>query len=231
MLWNALFLGFIGSTHCILMCGPIVLSIPGQKTFSRFFFSRITYNIGRVFTYSILGLIVGYIGQTLSFSNFQQPFSILIGSFICLMSFIFIAQRIEGKLSILAMKLTLPFKKWISDYFERTSIMASFSSGLLNGILPCGLVYVALGSALGTFSMQNGGLFMLIFGLGTFPAMLTMSMLGKVSIGRYFKNISPIYVFFLGLLLILRGSNLDIPYLSPLLAYIYPSMGDPVICN
>lgn len=231
MLWNALILGFIGSTHCILMCGPIVLSIPGQKTFSKFVLSRLIYNFGRIFIYFVLGAIVGYIGETLSFASFQQPLSIIMGLFICAMSFLFIAQKIEGSISKTILKITNPIKIAISSIFSKKSLIASWSSGMINGLLPCGLVYVALASAMGTFSTLDASLFMLVFGLGTFPAMLVMSIIGKVSIAKLFQKVSPVYIFLLGLLLMIRGADLHIPYLSPALEFIYPNVGDPVICD
>ena len=89
MIWSALLLGFLGSTHCVIMCGPITLAMPGQSTLSRFLISRIIYNLGRVITYSLMGIIIGFLGQLIGFSGYQQLFSILLGAIMILLAFAF----------------------------------------------------------------------------------------------------------------------------------------------
>ena len=81
ILWtSALLTGFVGSLHCVGMCGPIALALPvGGKTQGQIFFSRIFYNLGRITTYSFIGLMMGLVGKKLFFSGIQQELSISIG--------------------------------------------------------------------------------------------------------------------------------------------------------
>src|SRR5690606_26957427 len=78
MLWTAFLLGFLGSFHCVGMCGPIALAVSGHKA-SRYVYHKVLYNLGRSVTYALLGLIVGSLGFSLSLAGAQQWFSIAMG--------------------------------------------------------------------------------------------------------------------------------------------------------
>ena len=90
--------------------------------------------------------------------------------------------------------------------------------GILNGLLPCGMIYVALTSALATQNILQGGLIMTFFGIGTMPALIMVAIGGQyfgITIRKKIQNLLPIFIFTVGVLLILRGMNLGIPFISP----------------
>jgi sulfite exporter TauE/SafE len=214
----ALSIGFLGSLHCLGMCGPIALITPSPFAGS---LGRITggliYNMGRVVTYSVMGLFVGLIGQGFNFFDVQQIFSIVVGAAIILFVFIpwlFRPEKITGKFSV----LTNRAKNVIGKHMQKTSAMGILSVGLANGLLPCGLVYLGLAGSLEMFSVTESVLFMTYFGLGTIPMMLGIHLMGynlKNSLRRKLSSALPALIVLIGLMFIVRGMGLGIPYLSP----------------
>jgi sulfite exporter TauE/SafE len=211
--------GFLGSFHCIGMCGPLALALPGSdKKTSSLVASRLVYNVGRVITYSILGAAVGLLSKMISIGGFQQWLSIGVGVFILLGLSI---SRLRNKLnqwkaypSRLMKKAGSPIK----SLFKKGTTGSLFVIGLLNGLLPCGFVYMGLATALTSGTVIKSVYFMAGFGLGTIPAMLGVSLAGgliSLSLRRRLKRYSPYFIAFVGMLLIFRGLNLGIPFLSP----------------
>lgn len=211
--------GFLGSFHCIGMCGPLALALPGsdRKT-SSLVASRLVYNVGRVITYSVLGAAVGLLSKMISIGGFQQWLSIGVGVFILLGLSI---SRLRNKLNQLKAYPSRLIKKAgtpIKSLFKKGTTGSLFIIGLLNGLLPCGFVYMGLATALTSGTVIKSVYFMAGFGLGTIPAMLGVSLAGgfiSVSMRRKLKNYSPYFIAFVGILLITRGLNLGIPFLSP----------------
>lgn len=215
----ALTLGFLGSFHCIGMCGPIALSLPiNNSSFFHKISHLLLYNFGRTFTYSVLGLIFGIIGQTFELFGFQQYLSIAIGVLILLSVFFTSGFAAKQKItSGIYIKMTV-IKTALAKLFQKKGWMSIFSIGLLNGLLPCGLVYMGIAGALASGSYVNGALFMAVFGSATIPVMLSLSLFGNIISLKFrqsVKNMVPIVLSFMAVLLILRGLNLGIPYLSP----------------
>lgn len=206
--------GLAGSFHCVGMCGPIALALPvGKLSFFQATISRISYNLGRVSTYSILGAAFGYFGKTIFVAGFQQQLSILIG--ILMLSF-FLPNRVFSWSPI--QKVTHFLMKTFKKIFPINSPFGFVLLGLLNGLLPCGFVYMALAGACATSTPTEGAIFMAFFGLGTAPMMFSISILPKFlsNTNRLFINkYLPVYTFILAGFFILRGLNLGIPYLSP----------------
>jgi len=212
-------IGLIGSFHCIGMCGPIVVALPLKK---HNLVSKITgailYNSGRVLTYSVLGILFGLLGRGIHMAGFQQWTSILLGiAMIISVLFPFVFREkitIAGLFSGFAARLILKLKKLFTDrsYFSLLMI------GLLNGLLPCGLVYVAIAGAINSGNILSGALFMMLFGIGTIPLLL-IATLASDAIGQRLRSkmqkVVPYFVFMLGVLFILRGMSLGIPYVSP----------------
>jgi uncharacterized protein len=214
----ALLSGLIGSLHCLGMCGPIVLMLPVGATFKGgFILSRLTYNFGRVITYAILGAICGLLGHLVILAGYQQVLSIAVGAII-LLAFI-IPRRFIRKISPSIIrnftdKLSGLWKKLLNS----PKAISLFVIGLLNGLLPCGLVYVALAAASTTGDAINGLLYMTLFGLGTIPLMLIFSLFSGLLPNRirlWAPKLIPIAAIALAILLILRGLSLGIPYISP----------------
>jgi len=207
------FLGSIG--HCIGMCGGIVIAYSSAKVDEgtsklKASMSHLAYNLGRVTTYVFLGAIFGAIGGVVSFSNVAiATLTIIAGIFMILTGI-----SLLGKLNFLT-KLEHSFfkSKWYQESFREAikskSLYSFFFLGLLNGLLPCGLVYFFAVTAASTGSAFWGAIVMLIFGLSTIPSLFTLGMftsiLSKSNIRKVMMNLSSIVVIIYGLYTIYRG--------------------------
>jgi sulfite exporter TauE/SafE len=217
----AILFGFLGSFHCIGMCGPIALSLPvHNKTKSEKIIAILSYNIGRTITYSLFGILFGMIGQTFSLFGYQQALSITIGVLILLV-LVFSNFLSRVKLPKGISNLLNALKEKIVAQFKKHHIRSLFSIGLLNGLLPCGLVYGAVSVAVASGSVRQATIFMALFGLGTLPLMFGItysSHLFGTKVRSVIRRSVPIAVGITAVLLILRGLNLGISYVSPKLS-------------
>lgn len=218
--WSALGLGFLGSLHCVGMCGPIAIALPGAKfTRTGLILSGTLYNFGRVLTYALLGTICGMIGQLVSIAGLQRWLSIGAGVLILLLVLLPRVVRRMNTGTLVTTSFLNRFRLAWGTLFRKHSILSMFGIGLLNGLLPCGLVYVALAAAIATGSAVHGAGYMALFGLGTFPTMLAMGLFGSIilpaRIRQSLVRALPVGAAILALLLVMRGLSLGIPYLSP----------------
>jgi sulfite exporter TauE/SafE len=219
ILWTGFIVGLFGSMHCIGMCGPITLALPGfQSNLQKVLSSRVLYNLGRTVTYSLMGAVIGLAGEGISLAGAQRWLS--IGSGILLILIILTPVRVSSRFRLLkpAYHFTEYLKKKFGSLLKTDSVTSVFLIGILNGFLPCGLVYVALAGALAAGSLVNGTLYMTFFGLGTIPLMFAFSVFGQfvgVNVRRRFNKLIPVFIVVLGIMFILRGMNLGIPYISP----------------
>ena len=216
---SALTLGLLGSFHCVGMCGPIALAIP-LKTDSWLarIFGGVLYNLGRAITYAVMGAVFGLLGRGLVMSGFQQWVSIIMGA-IMILSVItpsIYKNRFNADKGVFS--FVGKVKMSLGKLFAQRSYSSLLMIGLLNGLLPCGLVYFAIAGAIATGSSSSGSMFMFIFGLGTLPMLLAISLIGNMITLELRKKITkliPYAIVFIGVLFILRGLSLGIPYLSP----------------
>lgn len=217
--WTGFLVGLFGSVHCVGMCGPIVLALPvvGENQF-KIIIGRVLYNLGRVVTYSIMGAVIGLFGNRLMLFGIQQNLSIILG--VAILLYVLTPRKLKTKISNLRFYISIV--TFIKSKFVRLTSKRNNSSlftiGLLNGLLPCGFVYVGIAGALSTGTVLNGALYMALFGLGTFPIMFTASVLGKsinLNLRKRINKLIPALTVILAVLFILRGLNLGIPYLSP----------------
>lgn len=217
-LWTAFVLGLAGSLHCAGMCGPLALALPVTGAgWTSFGFGRLIYNLGRIFTYSVLGLISGLIGQTLALVGVQRWVSLTLG--LVLLIGLFASRRLA--LAAPVVRLVSRLRQAMGGFLQRRSFTALGVLGALTGLLPCGLVYVACAGAAAGNSPLAGASYMAVFGLGTIPLMLAIGLSGRLvqpSLRLKLRYLMPVSVFLVGSLLILRGLALGIPYLSPDLA-------------
>jgi len=214
----ALSLGFLFSFHCIGMCGPIALAVPlGNSTGFLRTGKMLTYNAGRILTYAIMGALFGVIGQGFHIAGIQQWVSIGLGVFIILAALfpaLFKGSGIERKV----LGYTSGLKNAFTKSFGKSSFSGLAVIGLLNGLLPCGLVYMALAMAMASNGPFEGAGMMVFFGLGTVPAMFGVQFFGHLlseGVRSRIRRFVPYMVALLGVLFILRGSGLNIPYISP----------------
>jgi sulfite exporter TauE/SafE len=215
----AFFVGLVGSLHCIGMCGPIAIALPvPNSTNLSFFTGRILYNLGRVVAYSFLGAILGLVGSKIALAGAQQVVSIILG--VVVIVAVLLPQKYKNYFAQhpAIQKLAQPLKSNIGMLFKKGTFSAMFLIGILNGFLPCGLVYVALAGAVASGDAISGAAVMILFGLGTVPAMFAASVFGKfinIGIRTKIRKAVPVLAIILGVIFILRGMNLGIPYLSP----------------
>ena len=216
---SAFLIGLVGSLHCIGMCGPIAIALPVPHSTNLTFLSgRILYNLGRVFSYAILGLIFGLLGRRIALAGAQQFVSIALGVIIIIA--VLLPQKYKNYFAQhpITQKLTQPLKANIGMLFKKGTFSAMFLIGILNGFLPCGLVYVALAGAIASGDAISGAVVMILFGLGTVPAMFAATVLGKyinLGIRTKLREATPYFAIILAVIFIMRGMNLGIPYLSP----------------
>ncbi len=215
----AISLGFLGSFHCIGMCGPIALALPVHSMpLSKRIVSIFAYNFGRIITYTIFGALFGLIGQSFFLFGFQQKLSIVIG--LLILCGLFISTRLANKLQF-QNKLFSVFnrlKNAIAKQFQKKSLQSFFSIGFLNGLLPCGLVYLGIAGAISTGSVFKGALFMMVFGMGTLPFMFAISHTSHLITSNTrtkIRKVMPLMIGLMAILLVLRGLNLGIKYISP----------------
>jgi len=219
VLISALVLGLMGSFHCAGMCGPIAIALPLHgNAIPQKIFGGVLYNLGRTMTYGIMGAIFGLLGQGVEMIGFQQKISVIMGS-IMIISVLFPAIfKNQYRMDKSWISLVGRLKSTIGKLFSVRSFSSLFFIGLLNGLLPCGLVYMALAGAIGTGEVVLGSLYMILFGLGTIPMLLSIAIAGNimsVAIRRKINRLIPVLVVIVGIFFILRGLNLGIPFLSP----------------
>lgn len=214
----AITLGLIGSMHCIGMCGPLILAVPGiASTRWRFIVEKTIYTFGKALIYGIMGTIIGFVGKRFMM-NFQQDFSIILGVAILITVAIPFALKSEPKKYSPLNYLYVFIKQIFSSLMKKRGNLSLFVMGMLNGLLPCGLVYTALIGAAVVADVWQSALFMVVFGLGTMPALLVVALTGEMISVKFRSLLTraiPLFSIVLAVILILRGMNLGIPLISP----------------
>ena len=233
---TALMLGLAGSLHCVGMCGPIALALPRADGAAptTLIGGRLLYNLGRTLTYAAMGSVFGLFGQTLMVAGWQRALSISAGILILLYLLSTWLGRGRWSLESAALRFVAPVQKALGRLLRQSSGGGLLTIGLLNGLLPCGLVYVALAGAAATGSAPGGAAFMAVFGLGTIPMMLAISLLGPSIYGRFrgrFQVVIPVVLGLMAVLFILRGLELGIPYVSPNLTAQVEKNAEPACCG
>lgn len=219
MLFSAFILGLISSLHCVGMCGPIAMMLPVDRhNEAKKVTQIITYHLGRLTAYTTIGLIFGLLGRGFFLAGLQQKMSIFIG--LAMIAAVLIPERIFSKYNFSkpVYKVISNLKSTFGSQFKNKSYKSLFTIGLLNGFLPCGMVYVALFGAIAMQSAGFGILYMLLFGLGTVPLMtivVYMHSLLKLPFRNKIQKAIPYVAVIIGVLFILRGLGLGIPYVSP----------------
>lgn len=215
----AFLLGLASTFHCIGMCGPISLALPLNRTSgATVLMGLIQYHLGRITTYSLLGLLIGSIGMSLRLFHLLQWLSILMG----LVMILFAWKRhwihkMEFRQNTMMQLLVGNMGKLLASKSPGKLI----GLGALNGLLPCGMVFVALGNALLSGSLIGSMAGMAAFGLGTFPAMVAVGYFARQvnqTTRQRINRVFPVLLTIVGFMLIVRGANLGIPYISPKMA-------------
>ncbi|RYD95094.1 MAG: sulfite exporter TauE/SafE family protein [Sphingobacteriales bacterium] len=213
----AFLLGLLGSLHCGVMCGPLMLSLPlpGQNYFKAAL-QLLLYQFGRVMVYTLMGILAGSIGSSISLIVDQNTLSLIIGSLMVVFTALCFSKGYLSVFGTFQSKLISPIGKLMGKIYGFP--LWGLFAGMLNGLIPCGMVYLALATALNTATVKNAASFMFLFGLGTTPLMLMIS-LGGIYLKKYVKfnpnKLVPWFTLFLGVLFIMRSAELGIPFISP----------------
>lgn len=178
MFYSAFILGFLGSLHCLSMCGPLSLLLPADKT--RYLLGRLIYNSGRITTYALLGLLTGLLGEQAGFIIPQKIIFLVLGS--SLLVYLLLPLKWKNRISVLppVLRLASFTRRSIAKLSKQYGFTVQFGFGLVNGLIPCGLVYAALSGAFLTAGTTDAVFFMLFFGLGTLPMMMSFGVIGKL---------------------------------------------------
>ena len=220
----AFFIGLFGSVHCIGMCGPLAMAVPFRGA-SRWllFRHKLLYQLGRITSYTALGIAAGLIGRQLWLLNIQNGISIASGILIIMaaLSRMLKLRRAGGSTGGLWFG---PVNRLLTRALKNRA--GHLYIGMLNGLLPCGFVYLALIGAINTGGIATSAGFMLFFGLGTLPLMYAAT-LGSgfftIQVRNRLNKIVPYFMLFLGLWFIMRGMPFNIPYISPAIHTIAPA--------
>jgi sulfite exporter TauE/SafE len=218
MVWvgTALLLGLASSLHCVGMCGPISLALTAKSP--KLLQHNLIYHFGRIITYTALGVLFGFFGRELFLFGFQQNVAVYAGIALLLYAVFPVVFR---RLSFQHPLLRPIYGKWFKfsqRIMQGNGVRRSFSMGMLNGILPCGMVYAALAGALATQGILQGAGFMFLFGMGTSPLLTGFVMsqqLAKQEWRERFRAYLPVFLSIAAVLMILRGADLDWGSFSP----------------
>lgn len=216
MIWVAFTLGFFGSLHCVGMCGPLAIAFCDKEADSdvQRLRSALSYNVGRTFTYAILGLFFGFLGSFLVLVDLQKSLSIILG-LLLVISFL-MSYDIDERMNRIPLlkRFYSKIRNGISKMYAKAQEYHPFTLGVANGLLPCGLVYLALAGAIASGGLLQGMGFMVFFGLGTFPMMIALIFGVKLMTPKLrfqFRRVLPFVTLGFGLFLIYRGVVVDVP--------------------
>lgn len=219
MIWTAVILGLASSFHCVGMCGPIAFLLPiDRNNTAKGTFQVMSYHLGRIAAYSLIGLVIGLLGKGFNLLGIQQYMSIGIGvAMLAILALPYTAQKLKLNIGWYH-RLLSKLKSQIGLNLKNKSLDTFLSLGFLNGFLPCGMVYIAAFTALTLGSLPQGILYMMLFGVGTIPIMTAVVFVRNLVtpiIRQKIKNAAPVVIAVMACLLIVRGLGLGIPYLSP----------------
>lgn len=225
MIYTAFIFGLISSLHCIGMCGPIAMMLPLERSNpTKKAIQILLYHAGRLTAYGTLGLIFGFLGKGLYLAGMQQQLSIIAG--VLIITIVIVPEKVFAKYNFSRpiYNILSKIKTSLGSQFKKKTLNAIFTIGLLNGFLPCGLVYAAL---FGAIAMQNefyGATYMLFYGIGTIPmmsAVVYMTTLFSNPFRNKIQKLIPIVTVCIGVLFIMRGLGMGIPYISPSTMSLY----------
>ncbi len=226
---TAFLTGLAGSIHCVGMCGPLALALPFHAfNSSKKWIAGFLYNTGRVCSYASIGLLAGLAGRGLNWFGFTQTLSVILG--VLIISSVILPRLFSNKIIKLPAFLTNAQMNGLQYLMKKQQPLWMFPVGILNGFLPCGLVYMAVAAALVAGKVHQSVLFMTFFGMGTIPAMILVVVAGQnmsLAARTSLRKLVPFISLIIGTMLLLRGLNLNIPYVSP---YMSPNLtGDSAI--
>ena len=208
-------MGLIGSMHCAGMCGPIAISLPyrvGMQTNEETFFKILVYNLGRIITYAFFGFLFGIVGKSFFTMGIQKWFLITLAVLLIIIAIFSI--DIETKaLKIPAIgKFNKKVKELLAKSLKNATVKSFLYIGILNGFLPCGLVYMAIVAAIATGGVLNSVLYMILFGIGTMPMMMALGYGGHLLSTRFrtfLRKLYPVFMIIFAILFLMRAFKIN----------------------
>ncbi len=214
-------LGLISSLHCIGMCGPLMLALPVRHMSKGWqLLAIVLYNSGRVITYALIGALLGLAGRRIYLAGFQRWFTIVLGIFMLVMAVNYFYKQASVQPKWMQ-AIHVRIQQLMFRFLRSNKISGYLLLGMANGLLPCGMVYLAIAGAITANTVLHSVLFMFVFGVGTLPAMLALGVFGlriSLPVRQQMKTAMPYVVVAMAVILILRGLNLGIPFISPVIA-------------
>lgn len=207
MLFTALVMGFLGSLHCVGMCSPLAIAVSNINGAA--FRNRIVYNSGRILSYAVLGSLAAAIGTAFQVTGLQNILSITLGCLLIITGLAGVSNIRIPLLTPALQKFTTYLKKAFGVFLQKKTNTAVITLGFLNGLLPCGLTYLALTYCITLPAITDGFIFMLTFGIATLPVMLGLTSILQVLVKRFRLNmqrITTVTIIALGVLLITRNA-------------------------
>ncbi len=211
---TALGFGLMSGLHCIGMCGPIAMAIPIKSPYRIMrWVSSLSYLFGKAFTYALLGILTGLLAESLIISGAQKYLSLIAGGLILLILFF---QYVKIPQLLFLRKSTKHIhllKNFFSVFIQKNNPFFNFLIGVVNGLLPCGMVYMALAGSVGAGGWWQSMLYMFIFGLGTMPLMLLLLLFKNnlnLTFRLFYQKAIPVFSFVIALLLLYRGLNVPL---------------------
>lgn len=232
MYWIALSLGFFGSLHCLGMCGPLIIAAHGVRNLSGpgLWWSVWTYNLGRTLGYIILGMAAGVLGSFVAMAGAQKIFSVSMGFLLIVAGILFVnPDNLIARIPFFRNFLSLVNQR-LTQSLDKSATVPSWTIGLANGFLPCGLVYIGIAGAMTLNHVWGAAGFMLFFGLGTFPAMISAPLFHRTlpkNIRGLLRSLYPFITLLLGIYMVYRGLMSKLP----LELNFFEALKNPVMCH
>lgn len=230
-LWTALIMGLAGSLHCVGMCGPLALSIPMQQNGgSSGWKTALLYNAGRITMYALLGAVIGALGRVVWLAGLQAYLGLTLGIVLLLLAFG--SFQIEYKMN--NWSLSRKWYGWVTAQLgrllRRPGLQTYLMVGALNGLLPCGLVYLAVAGAVTAPSWWQSIAYMAFFGLGTLPLMAATLLGGQFITSKWrsrLRRVTPLALLLMAGLLLYRS----IFFALPSTLQLWQDMNNPPMCH
>jgi uncharacterized protein len=211
----ALAMGLTGSLHCAGMCGPIVWVMPFQHLHGAKRWVGVgLYHLGRISIYALGGFVL-HSFKSLFHPQWQQYVSIVMGA-------ILLIGGVVSFIPSAKLRFQLPWSNAVRNSFGKfisnPGLLTLLAAGLMNGLLPCGLEYMALSLSVSATTATDAILYMYAFGIGTLPVLLAITILKtklRFTNVAIMKRMVPVLLLVFGIVFMVRGMNLGIPYLSP----------------
>ncbi|WP_229254108.1 sulfite exporter TauE/SafE family protein [Dyadobacter sp. NIV53] len=211
----AVTMGLMSSFHCISMCGPIALTLPVRKgNFWQKFAGLSVYNGGRAISYAMLGAVIGCVSSSLVWIGYLRYLSVFAG--MLMLVYVFWPSKLDLYFHPpkFWQEVINHVKKGMSEMLKSRKIHGWFMLGMLNGLLPCGMVYLALMSSVATGSISGAGTFMLLFGIGTLPMMMAVGFFKNwftPVLRTQIRKLTPVILAVAGIWLVGRGIFIQYP--------------------